>query len=58
MSEYSSCKFNFEASWLTFGSGISINTQTGEVKIPEGLDISEAARQFWFALEGVRAWSK
>jgi hypothetical protein len=34
--------------WLTFGSsGISINCATGEVTIPEGLELTDAARAFW-----------
>jgi hypothetical protein len=34
--------------WLTFGSsGIAINCATGEVTIPEGLELTDAARAFW-----------
>lgn len=30
--------------------GITINTDTGEVSIPETLSLSEASREFWVAL--------
>ena len=41
--------------WITentlgFGSGITINTRTGEVTIPKGMTPSEAAREFWNAV--------
>jgi hypothetical protein len=38
--------------WLTLmPSGIRINTETGEVVIPEGLTISDAAQEFWDAVQ-------
>jgi hypothetical protein len=50
------------ASTITFGpSGISINVETGEVTIPEGLSVSDAARSFWQTLHDVypnMAWRK
>lgn len=37
---------------LTFGGcGISIDTATGEVTIPDGLALSEASRAFWLDLK-------
>lgn len=40
-----------QASSITFGgSGISVNTVTGEVKIPNGLKLDDASRQFWEAV--------
>ena len=40
--------------WLTFGGcGISINGRTGEVKIPDGLALDDAARAFWEAVRGM-----
>jgi hypothetical protein len=32
-------------------SGISVNLQTGEVTIPPDLTISDAAREFWQAVQ-------
>lgn len=40
-----------EAPTLTLGSsGIAISPTTGEVRIPDGLPLSDAARAFWTAL--------
>jgi hypothetical protein len=40
-----------EATNMTFyPSGISINTRTGEVTIPEGLPMSAASKAFWNGL--------
>jgi len=34
--------------WLRFGDcGIAINMATGEVTIPDGLDLTAASRAFW-----------
>jgi hypothetical protein len=33
--------------WVTFGSGVAVNTQTGEVRIPKNLALDKAAREFW-----------
>ena len=34
--------------WLMLGpSGIKINMQTGEVTIPDGLNLTDAAKEFW-----------
>jgi hypothetical protein len=39
---------------LTLGScGISINLETGEVTIPEGLTLTEASRAFWEAVSHI-----
>ena len=42
------------ASSITFGSGVSVNAETGEVTIPPGLSLSRAAKQFWNAVAQVR----
>jgi hypothetical protein len=36
--------------FITFSCGISINTQTGEVTIPDGISLSDASKAFWTAL--------
>jgi hypothetical protein len=36
---------------LSFANGLTINCSTGEVKIPEGLKMSDAAREFWREIE-------
>jgi hypothetical protein len=37
--------------WLTLGtSGIRINLRTGEVQIPEGIDLDLASLAFWTAV--------
>lgn len=41
--------------WVMFGSGISVNTQTGEVRVPKGLPLDKASKQFWNAVAGVAA---
>lgn len=38
------------ATHITFSPGISIDTRTGEVTIPDGLSLSEASKAFWTAL--------
>jgi hypothetical protein len=39
------------SNWLTFQpSGIKIELATGEVVIPEGLTLTDAARAFWDAV--------
>ena len=47
---------------ITFGSsGIALNVQTGEVAIPDGLALSNAARMFWQVLHDTypnMAWRK
>lgn len=41
--------------WLTFmPSGIKVNTETGEVSIPENINITEAAKHFWNSVALVR----
>lgn len=35
---------------IYFVSGISIDAKTGEVSIPEGMDLDEASHQFWDGL--------
>ena len=41
--------------WLTFQpSGLKIEMETGEVVIPEGLTLSDAAREFWEAVSAFR----
>ena len=38
--------------WLTLsGCGVRINLKTGEVVIPEGLALTDAARAFWDAVQ-------
>lgn len=32
-------------------SGISIDTDTGEVTIPEGMELSEASREIWLGIK-------
>jgi hypothetical protein len=39
--------------WLNFACGLRINCATGEVVIPEDLDLDEAWRQFWEGLARV-----
>ena len=42
------------ATWVTFGgNGPSVNTKTGEVRIPKGMAPDEAAHRFWDAVAGV-----
>lgn len=36
--------------------GIEINLETGEVAIPEGLDLTDAARAFWEAVQLVSGY--
>jgi hypothetical protein len=43
-----------ELSWITFGSGVAVNTVTGEVRVPTGLPLDDAAKQFWNAVARVR----
>lgn len=39
---------------LTLGQcGISINTQTGEVTIPDGLSLTDASLAFWDAVQRI-----
>lgn len=40
---------------LTISCGISIDLETGEVTIPEGLDLTEASRAFWDAVQQTRS---
>lgn len=40
--------------WITFGGGVSVNGATGEVRIPKGMKVDEAARQFWNMVADVR----
>jgi hypothetical protein len=40
----------FVATHITFSSGISIDTRTGEVTIPDGMSLSDASKAFWVAL--------
>jgi hypothetical protein len=40
--------------WLTLmPSGIRIDMETGEVVVPEGLSLSDAARAFWEAVSHI-----
>lgn len=45
----------FRPTHLTISCGISINLETGEVTIPEGLDLTEASRAFWDAVRTARS---
>ncbi len=38
---------------ITFSPGITIDAQTGNVTIPEGLSLDEASRAFWTAVQSV-----
>lgn len=41
--------------WLTFHpSGLKVELETGEVVIPEGLTLTDAARAFWDAVSAYR----
>ena len=41
--------------WLTFNPcGVRINMETGEVVIPDCLSLTDAARAFWDAVDGLR----
>lgn len=44
-----------ELSWVTFGSGIAVNAQTGEVRVPKGVALDRASRQFWTMVASVAA---
>lgn len=51
-SSFSITGSQLKATHLTFAEcGISVDLSTGKVKIPEGLDLDEASRQFWNAVE-------
>ena len=39
---------------LNFGGGISVNIDTGEVSVPEGMTLSDAAKAFWNAVATIR----
>ena len=43
--------------WLTFmPCGLKIDMETGEVVIPEGLALTDAARAFWAAVQHVSGY--
>lgn len=42
------------AGMMAFGSGVLVNTATGDVSLPQGLTITDAAKQFWNAVAQVR----
>ena len=45
--------------WLTFRPcGLRIDLETGEVVIPEGLALTDAAKAFWDAVQHVGGYRK
>ena len=45
------------SSWLSLDPcGIRIDVQTGEVVIPDGLPLTDAARAFWAAVQHVSGY--
>jgi hypothetical protein len=38
---------------LTFANGIEISLETGKVTIPDGVELDEASREFWRAVDGL-----
>lgn len=43
---------------ITFGGGISVNTRTGEVTIPQGMNLTDASKRFWNAVASVKGAAK
>jgi hypothetical protein len=42
--------------WLILKCGIKIDMETGEVVIPDGLALTDAARAFWDAVQHVSGY--
>ena len=42
--------------WMTLKCGIRIDLETGEVTVPESLELTEAAKAFWEAVQRVSGY--
>jgi hypothetical protein len=44
--------------WLILSCGIKIDMETGEVVIPDGLALTDAARAFWDAVQRISGYQR